>query len=253
MGAWLQSTLHSGPAPCLYQYLFSACTRTHALGFDAWWARVCRSWSFFSRTGPAYSPETVNFIGQCEQVSRNHRCLVFSNTWQFSSALHSWRRVVRFIMAEILLGISSSRSRPPVRRISTPTSLAYPLSILVLSIAARFPSSFLSLSLREISRPEITLLHGVVSVSPSRRDSRSRWIHLPSVENNSRLNESERNFSTTLRSELLTRIDFEKRAGDTWEDFPRCFFSKIRGAIKKPGGSQGKFGDVETTAITARS
>lgn len=51
MGAWLQSTLHTGPAPCLYQYLSSACAHRHTV-----LSTVPR------RTDARVSPETVNFI-----------------------------------------------------------------------------------------------------------------------------------------------------------------------------------------------
>lgn len=51
MGAWLQSTLHTGPAPCLYQYLSSACAHRHTV-----LSTVPRI------TDARVSPETVNFI-----------------------------------------------------------------------------------------------------------------------------------------------------------------------------------------------
>lgn len=59
MGAWLQSTLHTGPAPCLYQYLSFACTQAHGAWVlcalprrtDACRARVHRKRWISSRTG----------------------------------------------------------------------------------------------------------------------------------------------------------------------------------------------------------
>lgn len=62
MGAWLQSTLHTGPAPCLYQYLSFACTQAH----DAEYCARC-----LEEPMPVVHEFTGNGEFHREQVSRN--------------------------------------------------------------------------------------------------------------------------------------------------------------------------------------
>lgn len=69
-------TKHAPLWPCpLFISISFFCVHTQAAMLRK---HVCaRGWSWSSavqgvHTGSAYSPETVNFTGQCEQVSRNH-------------------------------------------------------------------------------------------------------------------------------------------------------------------------------------
>lgn len=88
MGAWLQSTLHTGPAPCLYQYLSFACTQAHGAEYTV---RVASKNRCLSCTG---SPETVNFIAnRYLGIVEPPRFIQHWWRWYFEFHFfeHSWR------------------------------------------------------------------------------------------------------------------------------------------------------------------